>query len=116
MYFSVRQWWYQTCTEFGWYQITNESNPAFGNRMPLEYFITLCQDVYGTEFNQSFIEERIKSTNIFYGGKDIDASNLVFIQGALDPWYPVGLYEESQNKSYSVIFIKGLYVRGMFES
>lgn len=107
----MRQWWYQTCTEFGWYQITDNSNPAFGNRIPLEYFLNLCKEVYGDKYQQTYIENQVKHTNNRYGGTNIDTSRLILIHGSLDPWHQVGLYEGDNTKQYTVIFIEGKFIQ-----
>lgn len=106
----MRQWWYQTCTEFGWYQITDNSNAAFGNRVPLEYFLNLCKEVFGDDFNQTFIEDQIKQTNTRYGSTNIDNSKLLFLHGSLDPWHQVGLYEDVNLKNCTIIFIEGEFI------
>lgn len=112
---SVRQWWYQTCTEFGWYQVSAASNPAFGDRMPIDYFLNLCKDLYGEAVNKTFIESQIKGTNTYYGGTNIDISRIVYLHGSLDPWHPVGLYESNKSEKYSVIFIKGWYMQARWD-
>lgn len=42
-----RQWTYQTCTEFGFFQTSDDKNFIFGDRFPVEFFIRLCEDIYG---------------------------------------------------------------------
>lgn len=44
---GMRQWTYQTCTEFGFYQTSNDKNLMFGDRFPVEFFIQQCEDIYG---------------------------------------------------------------------
>lgn len=44
---SERQWYYQTCTEFGYYQTTNSNNSVFGSLFPLRYYTDICTDLYG---------------------------------------------------------------------
>ncbi|XP_025829226.1 putative serine protease K12H4.7 [Agrilus planipennis] len=40
----TRQWLYQTCTEFGWYQ-----TQAFGDTFKVDLFYQLCSDVLGEQ-------------------------------------------------------------------
>lgn len=47
VYYTVRQWYHQTCTEYGYYQTTNSNKSIFGKLFPLNYFINLCTDLYG---------------------------------------------------------------------
>lgn len=42
-----RQWTYQTCTEFGFYQTSDDKDFVFGDRFPVEFFIRQCEDIYG---------------------------------------------------------------------
>lgn len=44
---SDRQWLYQTCTEFGFFQTSTQDHHLFGNTVSLEYFTDLCTDVFG---------------------------------------------------------------------
>lgn len=44
---GMRQWTYQTCTEFGFYQTSDSKDLVFGDRFPVEFFIRQCEDVYG---------------------------------------------------------------------
>lgn len=43
----MRQWVYQTCSEFAWFQTSTSDNQIFGSSYPIEYFVGLCQDIYG---------------------------------------------------------------------
>ncbi|KAJ8951301.1 hypothetical protein NQ318_008205 [Aromia moschata] len=44
---NMRQWIYQTCTEYGWYQTSSQADPVFSDKFPLDFFTQLCIDVYG---------------------------------------------------------------------
>lgn len=41
-----RQWFYQTCNEFGWYQTSESDNHFFGSKFPADLYTQMCQDVY----------------------------------------------------------------------
>lgn len=45
--FSFRPWYYQTCSEFGWYQTTDSEEQPFGTLSPVEFYLKLCQDIFG---------------------------------------------------------------------
>ena len=36
---GFRQWIYQTCTEFGWYQSSDQPGHPYGSKFPLEFSI-----------------------------------------------------------------------------
>ena len=110
-YFVVtidRQWFYQTCTEFGYYQTSDSDNQPFGNMFPLKFSVQQCEDIFGPEFNQSEIVEGIKWTMINYGGRHIsnDTRNIVFPNGSIDPWHALSILV-SVNTYTPAIFIKG---------
>lgn len=44
---AVRQWYFQTCTEFGYYQTANSDKSAFGRLVDIDFFVNVCKDVYG---------------------------------------------------------------------
>lgn len=44
---AFRPWFYQTCSEFGWYQTTDSEDQPFGTKSPIEFYLTLCKDIFG---------------------------------------------------------------------
>ncbi|KPP58865.1 hypothetical protein Z043_123269, partial [Scleropages formosus] len=73
-----RQWVYQTCTEFGFYQTTDSPNQPFSG-FPLHYLGT---------------------------GYDIRTTRIVFPNGSIDPWHALGITQDI-NKDLPAVFIKG---------
>lgn len=45
----MRQWIYQTCNEFGWYQSSTSSNQIFGTMFPVNLNIKMCADLYDNQ-------------------------------------------------------------------
>lgn len=43
---EFRQWYYQTCSEFGWYQSSGSDDILFGSSFPVDLSIRLCHDIY----------------------------------------------------------------------
>lgn len=45
---QMRQWTYQTCSEFAWFQTSTSTNQIFGSpsTYPVDYFVQLCKDLY----------------------------------------------------------------------
>merc|ERR1712071_504886 len=85
-----RQWTYQTCTEFGWYQSSNLPGQPWGRILPLKFFEKMCRDIFGSKFSVTLLEQGIKATNTEYGGLSPSVSNVVFVHGTVDPWHAVG--------------------------
>ena len=62
---------------------------------PLNFSVQQCQDIFGPKFDQSAIEEGIKWTEIYYGGRNIseDTKNIVFPNGSIDPWHALSILQ-----------------------
>ena len=101
-----RQWTWQTCTEFGWYQTTNQESNIYGSSLPLEFFEKWCQDAFGPEFTHEMLEKSIAASNIEYGGFKPSVDNVVFVHGSIDPWHAMGVLEDL-HETAPAIYITG---------
>lgn len=54
MIFVGRQWMYQTCTEFGFYQTSTAKPNLFSDTFPVKFFIQQCIDIFGPRFVSLF--------------------------------------------------------------
>ena len=45
-----RQWTYQTCSEFGWYQTTDQPKHPYGSRFPLKDSIQASSNYFITSY------------------------------------------------------------------
>lgn len=102
-----RQWTYQTCVEFGFFQSTDSKNQPFGNTVPVDFYIMQCKDIFGDKFDLKLLEQSIKDTNLNYGGYDYEGSRVVFVNGNIDPWHALGFTGNPPNKNTHTIFIEG---------
>lgn len=81
-----RQWTYQTCIEFGYYQSSDGGmQQPFGTGFPLAFSLQQCVDIYNIS------GPNINWTNTNYGGKDISATNIIFVNGKIDPWHTLSV-------------------------
>ncbi|XP_013179588.1 PREDICTED: putative serine protease K12H4.7 [Papilio xuthus] len=101
-----RQWMYQTCTEFGFYQTSSGEVSIFGDHFKLDFFVQQCQDVFGKKFNKEFIENAAEWSNSYYGGLGIDVDRVVFVHGSVDPWHALGITTTKDNNA-PAIYIHG---------
>lgn len=44
-----RQWVYQTCSEFGYYQTSDSPDQPFGSWFPISLFEQACEDIFGKD-------------------------------------------------------------------
>ncbi|XP_012256835.2 putative serine protease K12H4.7 [Athalia rosae] len=101
-----RQWMYQTCTEFGFFQTSTARPQLFSETFPLEFFVQQCTDVFGPKYNMHLLEAAVERTNTIYGAFDLDVSNVVFVHGSIDPWHALGI-TKSSNPRAPAIYING---------
>lgn len=118
---GIRQWVYQTCFEFGYFQTTGthpkpNPNPFFTRYGLLLVFLPLLTllifkdaedqpfgnlvplkfytDLCKDVYGLDFIPSRIDDTNTYYGGHAIPANgptNILFVNGEIDPWHSLGV-------------------------
>ncbi|XP_006613615.1 putative serine protease K12H4.7 [Apis dorsata] len=101
-----RQWMYQTCTEFGFFQTSTARPKLFSETFPIDFFVQQCIDVFGPRYNIHLLNSAINRTNILYGALNLKVTNVVFVHGSIDPWHVLGL-TKSSNPQMPVIYING---------
>ncbi|KAH7708094.1 Protein PCP-3 [Aphelenchoides avenae] len=93
-YSASRSWTWQTCNEFGYFQSTDLGGGIFGSTLPNNFYIDMCSEVFGPEYNLTYVKNAVDATNKHYGGRDnYNGTNVVIPNGSLDPWHALGLYE-----------------------
>ncbi|XP_071999232.1 putative serine protease K12H4.7 [Engystomops pustulosus] len=85
-----RQWMYQTCTEFGYFQSSDSALQPFSG-FPLSYHVQQCSDIYGKDFILPLVVNSIQQTNENYGGLNVKSSRIIFPNGLIDPWHALGI-------------------------
>ena len=93
---AVRQWIYQTCNEYGWYQTSGSKAQPFGTKFPAALYTTMCYDAYGSQFTNEYINSQIDQTNHQFGGLKPEVENVYITHGQLDPWRAMGIQSESE--------------------
>lgn len=100
-----RQWTYQTCTEFGFYQSSDLDDQPFGKRFPIEFSVGQCRDIFGRKFNGKLLKAAVDRTNYFYGGLHLKLDRTVFPNGSVDPWSALGM--TTNRTGNAAVFIQG---------
>ncbi|CAB0045104.1 unnamed protein product [Trichogramma brassicae] len=95
----MRQWIYQTCTEFGYFQTTDSAKSVFGKICDLNFYADMCTDIYGPYFKRNLVERGVNRTNIVYGSDVPDVTNVIFVNGNVDPWHSLGVLEDLNDAS-----------------
>ncbi|EFA76774.1 peptidase S28 family protein [Heterostelium album PN500] len=91
-----RQWWFQTCTEFGYFQNAPAQGSIRSQMVNMTYHRTHCANVFGKP-----LWPNTEATNDYYGGNHTAGTNIVFTNvsrkleirennqspiGSQDPW------------------------------
>ncbi|XP_054000606.1 putative serine protease K12H4.7 [Hylaeus anthracinus] len=101
-----RQWMYQTCTEFGFFQTSTARPNLFSETFPVDFFVEQCIDVFGPRYNMHLLNSAVNRTNILYGALNLEVTNVVFVHGSVDPWHVLGI-TKSLNPQAPAIYING---------
>lgn len=93
---GMRQWFYQSCTEYGYWQNANpdSSESTRSSLINLEYHRHLCQRLFG--LNKPANTAELNNTFYFPLMDDL-VSNIYFTNGGNDPWSILSLSELNGN-------------------
>ena len=79
-----RQWTYQYCTMFGWFQTpSSETKPARSNAVELSFWRDYCRRIYGSDV----MKPSPDYVNKHLGSRDMsNGTNTFFFNALEDPW------------------------------
>ncbi|KAN0044793.1 hypothetical protein ACTA71_006316 [Dictyostelium dimigraforme] len=98
---SSRSWNWQCCTEYGYWQTGSSQNQPFSSAITLEYFTQMCTDIFGPK---GFVyQPAIQYILNDYGGTNIQATNVIYERGTIDPWSVLSV--QSPPNSESQVFL-----------
>ncbi|EFA86462.1 hypothetical protein PPL_00255 [Heterostelium album PN500] len=84
-----RSWLWQTCVEFGYFSTTYPGTSVFPPTLNVEEQVKWCEEI----FDIKGMTPNIAWTNSYYGGQQIQGSNIMFTNGLLDPWHLLSVNE-----------------------
>ncbi|XP_025829710.1 putative serine protease K12H4.7 [Agrilus planipennis] len=100
---EYRQWYYQICTEYGWFQTSTSNNQPFGSTFPLELYNQVCKDLFGVEYDEEVLSVGVERTNALYGADTPEISRLISVHGSVDPWHPMGVLRDLHSTALSFL-------------
>jgi len=89
---GLRQWMWQSCSQFSYWQ-TCEGDCPLSAFMTLESNTRQCADLFGAPFSAAAAADRVAVTNDLLGGAEIAATNVVYVNGLIDPWHALSVLE-----------------------
>lgn len=109
-----RQWLYQTCSEFGYYQtFSGKDTPFPAGYNDLQYSYQTCKDLFGDQFGQKILDGAVERTNIVFGDRNPDATNVLFINGNIDPWHTLGILHNVTSRAPAFVVDGGSHCADM---
>lgn len=100
---STRQWLFQTCNEYGFYQTSSGSEHGFGTMFPVDWYVQVCLDLFGEEFNLESIRRSAEGVNAVHNGLNLNVTNVFSTHGQIDPWRPLGVQVDINEESPTVV-------------
>ncbi|XP_064550039.1 putative serine protease K12H4.7 [Drosophila montana] len=91
---STRQYFYQSCNEFGNFQTTSSQHQPFGDRKPFSTLIAQCKEDFGPKFTIEYISKKVDEINALYGGSRPNVDHIYFTKAEDDPWRWTGIVDE----------------------
>lgn len=103
-----RQWIYQSCTQFSFWQTCdgNTTCPWHTDTQSLASNLDLCSELFGEAGAR--VAELTDFTNDYYGGLDLQATRVLMVDGSIDPWHVLSILEGVPgNQGVDSLFIRG---------
>jgi len=93
---NSRAWYYQTCTEYGFFQTAPRSGTVFDGLkwLDVDFYTDICLKNFDSRFNKDFILAAADRVNLVFGGLGPEVNNTINIHGYIDPWRALGVYKE----------------------
>ncbi|XP_042560035.1 thymus-specific serine protease isoform X2 [Clupea harengus] len=74
-----RQWYYQSCTEFGFFQTCEDSSCPFSRMLTLRAATELCTQLFGIP--EEKLPGNVAFTNMYYGGDHPQTHRVLYVNG-----------------------------------
>ena len=94
-----RQWIWQSCNEFGFFQTISPKSPfaAFGAYLNVTTAgRAVCAGGFGVdEYDGPRADAAGLVANAFYGGRTLQGINITAVNGNMDPWHSLGIVNDT---------------------
>ena len=103
---SGRSWYYQTCTEWGYYMTCPEGSkcPYVQGLHKLTSDLEMCARAF--DMDKDSVYENIAFANDMYGGDNIQGTRIMYPNGEIDPWRANGVMSPPNDQS-PVLYVEG---------
>jgi len=101
---EMRSWYWQSCVEFGFFQGSYPlSTASVFPYLDVQPQIEWCSQIFG-------IPDMVPNTvwtNTYYGGYNLQTTNVMFTNGLLDPWHLLSITEDLPSGVQAVTYEAG---------
>ncbi|XP_078287160.1 LOW QUALITY PROTEIN: thymus-specific serine protease [Rhinoraja longicauda] len=96
-----RQWYYQTCAEFGYYQTCEDEGCPLSRWLTLRSQVDICAQVFGV--GASSVRGAVDFTNDYYGADRPKSSRIIFVNGDIDPWHALSVLRNQSHSELALV-------------
>lgn len=104
---NMRQWMWQSCREFGWFQVANGTGneTSRSSKIDLPYHNEVCKRLY----NKPMGRDGALNQKWYYPLFSADASRIIFTNGTNDPWLTLSVIEGTResNTAFDLFMMEG---------
>ncbi|XP_063168657.1 thymus-specific serine protease [Candoia aspera] len=111
---GMRQWYFQTCTEFGYYQTCEDPVCPFSRLMNLTFQLDICGQVFNISSRD--VGEAVTFTNDYYGADHPKASRVLFVNGDIDPWHALSVLKNESISELAILINGTAHCANMYTS
>ncbi|KAI1710169.1 serine carboxypeptidase s28 domain-containing protein [Ditylenchus destructor] len=89
---QMRNFLWQQCNELGFFTTTDYgSGGLFGSSIPNNFWINVCEDVFGKSFDVDNLKAGVKKSKSTYGASSTyTGKNAFIVRNMVDPWRTLG--------------------------
>lgn len=100
-----RQWMWQSCQEFGWFQVANSTGTetSRSSKIDLAYHDRVCERLYGEGQKADGSLNPVWYSPLF----DSATTHIIFTNGSNDPWLRLSIVPEAQAPNLDLLMIDG---------
>lgn len=101
---NMRQWMWQSCKQFGWFQVANGkgSNTSRSSLIDLEYHEEVCQRLYKTNMGR----DGALNANWYSPLFNPSTTRIIFTNGSNDPWLKLSI-TSNKNEGFDLFMMEG---------
>jgi pimeloyl-ACP methyl ester carboxylesterase len=111
---SFRGWYYQKCSEVGYFKTSTGPKSIFGSKVTIEFMQQQCRYLFGPQFTLEYTAKGINNTLAYYGGTPFKTTRIFMPNGAFDPWHAVSVTQSDDPDLLAYVIKDGTHCSDMY--